>query len=258
MNCLVARERLPEHALATLGSRERSAVDRHLAWCAACRKEVGELEEAAAVLGFAAAPAEPVPAFEDRVVRAVQAQAFKESASHRRLRFAVGAAVLATVLAVGGLGWGAVAVMAKRPTQHQQFEPATNFVPAKMKRLWGDLLTGISPRDARTSTADLAAQGAATGEGWGVVMVLPDKPDVAGVNVSNLDEGSERGPYSVEVVSAGGHAMTLGRIQEIDDHGSGQLFEPVHGDLSGARAILVRDARGVVVLRGSLVASTSS
>jgi hypothetical protein len=255
VNCLAARERLPEHALATLGSRDRSAVDRHLAWCAACRKEVGELEEAAAVLGFAAAPAEPAPGFEDRVVRAVQARAFKETASHRRLRLAVGAAVLATILAVGGLGWGGMAVMAKRQTTAQAHHEQRNmsFALVKAKRMFSETLSGIGGRDATTSLAELAAPGDEPGEGWGLVMVLAGRPDLAGVKVAGLDPAGNGSRFSVQLVTETGR-ISLGQIRELDDRGSGELFKPLGRNLSGAREILVLDARGAVVLRGPVIA----
>jgi Putative zinc-finger len=255
VNCLAARERLPEHALSTLASRDRSAVDRHLAWCAACRKEVGQLEEAAAVLGYAAAPSDPVPGLEERVVRAVQTRASRESAVHRRMRIAVGAAIVATVLAIGGLGWGAVAVMAKRqsPAEAQAGQiQAAALRDAKIA--FSGILEGVSGTGsgASVSLADLVAPGDGNGEGWGLVMVLADRSDLAGVKVANLGQNGERGPFSVELVSAAGRAIPLGRIPGLDDRGAGELFTRLRSNLTDAREIVVRDARGEAVLRGSL------
>ena len=72
MDCTQVRDRLTEHALATLPGDERAFVDRHLEWCAGCRKEAAELEAAAASVGLSLAQSDPPPSLEDRVVDRVQ------------------------------------------------------------------------------------------------------------------------------------------------------------------------------------------
>ncbi len=108
MNCTAVRDRLPERALGAVSANDGQVLDRHLAWCAACRKEAGELERAAATFAFALAPVEPEPELEDRVVDVVRSAASKrQPLVARRGRLAVALAV-AGMVAVSGLGWGAV------------------------------------------------------------------------------------------------------------------------------------------------------
>ena len=42
MNCAAVRDLLPEHALG-VGNGEVAAIEKHLSWCAACRKEARDL-----------------------------------------------------------------------------------------------------------------------------------------------------------------------------------------------------------------------
>ena len=112
MNCATVRDRLDgaraRHRCPLASAR---AIDRHLAWCAACRKEAAELQSAAAVLRVRArARPNPTPRSRTRSsprsTHAVGRRAAAQRAP-RRGRLAV-VAVLAAMLAVIGLGWGAV------------------------------------------------------------------------------------------------------------------------------------------------------
>jgi anti-sigma factor RsiW len=81
VSCLAIREQLAEHALGVLGRRERGEVERHLEWCAACRKEAGELQRAAATLAYSVAPSDPPADLGDRVAEAVRAAAGRRRAA---------------------------------------------------------------------------------------------------------------------------------------------------------------------------------
>ena len=80
MTCLEVRDRLVERSLGALHLEDATEVDRHLLWCAACRKEAAELDRAAATFALTLAPASPDAGLEDRVVSAVHAAAVAVSA----------------------------------------------------------------------------------------------------------------------------------------------------------------------------------
>ena len=71
MNCVAVRDQLPELAVGVLSQREQVALERHLDWCAGCRKEAAELGEAAATFAFALASAPLPDGLEDKVVAGV-------------------------------------------------------------------------------------------------------------------------------------------------------------------------------------------
>lgn len=255
MSCLGVRELLPELAVGVLPHAEREEVERHLGWCAGCRKEASELGQAAATLAFALAPAPPPKDLGDRVVELVR-HAAGASRSPRRTRNAA-ASIIAAMVAVASLGWGAV--MAGRADRFEErAERAEREAEAALEK-FVVAIRGVIPPGQEvpedqfqlgrlTPTAD--------GQGGGAVLQLvsPNFLDFSMVIVNGLDpEAAGRLPYSVELLNAAGQALPAGRITELDADGGAEVFRQfANKDLRGYSTVRVLDARGVVVLAGGV------
>ena len=254
MNCGAVRDRLPEHALG-VGGRDAEAVDRHLAWCAACRKESRDLQGAVASLAYTLAPAEPDPALEERVVAAVQNASGRRRTPHRRGRLATVAALTA-VLAVMGLGWGAV--MAGRVARLSDEADRS----AEQRRIefgqFVDLFKGSPFSDPATEAflGSLRSAPGLAGSGAAMTLVSPTSDDQAVVDVTGLQPRRRSLPYRVMVQSPR-ETLRLGDIAELDADGHATVVRITNRDLRDFDRIVVRDARGRVVLHGALVAETS-
>src|SRR6266702_4781886 len=107
MKCVEVRDRLTEHELGSLSPDDRRHVERHLEWCAGCRKEAAELAEGAETLALALPLDTPAPALEDRVVHEVLAAAGRRPhlARRRTVRALAVATLVAALLAVAAVGW---------------------------------------------------------------------------------------------------------------------------------------------------------
>ena len=255
MNCTVVRDRLTERALGAVPADDGLALDRHLAWCAACRKEAGELDRAAATFAFALAPAEPAPDLEDRVVENVQAAAARsQPLGARRGRLAVTLAV-AAMLAVSGLGWGAV--MAGRAARFEDLSKAARerqqaAVDAFRKILespeftdpGNEVFIGTLATDTRGGTA----------AGSALTLVSPTIPDVAIVMVNGFDLTAAKDslPLRVFLIGEGGRRLRVGRIKALDSGGGAILSAQFEVDLSRYAGVEVLDTDGNVVLHGSV------
>ena len=253
MNCLTVRERLPEHALGALPSEDASVVDRHLEWCAACRKEAGELQRAAATLAYSVAPVEPPAELEDRVVGAVRDAASRRGAAAPRRSRAAAAGVLAAMLALSGLGWGAV--MAGRAgrlqdrfdSQRQKQQQAI----ANFQELIRDL-EGADPANI-VEVATLMSPRHRAGDGDALVLLSPSSDDLALVVITGLAEvRKSRFPLEVRLVSDRAGELIVGHIRALDSGGSGAVRKWFVGDLNAYDAVIVRDAHGRVLLNGAL------
>jgi hypothetical protein len=256
VKCAPIRERLPEHALGVTLGRDREAVDRHLEWCAACRKESRDLERASATLAFTPAPVVVPADLEDRVVAAVQAAAgasAPDGQSPRRGRTAV-SVVLAAALAVAGLGWGAV--MAGRASRIEdraaQEADATAESLSKFALLFRSTL---ADPETMVSIGTLAPVRDGGGGGAAMTIVTPSEDDHAIVILTALP--AEGAPYTISMKGAGGTSTRIGRLDAVDPAGAGTVSRALDRDLGRFHTVIVRDARDRVVLRGPLEAETS-
>jgi hypothetical protein len=250
MNCLHARERLTEHALGVLPSDDAAALERHLEWCAACRKEAGELQRASVTLAYTVAPVEPPAELEERVVETVKAAAGRKAAAPRRTRVAV-AGVLAAVLALSGLGFGAV--MAGRAELRQQQAEAAQQSQQEAIKKFRDVfkLQEVAP-DSVVEISTLLSPRFRPGRGDALVLLSPGGDDLVFVLVDGLSGlRSAQLPLNVSL-AADGAQLAVGQIRTLDDGGGGGVYRTFRQDLTDADAIVIRDASGKVVLHGTL------
>jgi hypothetical protein len=256
VNCTAVRDRLPERALGAVSQNDGQVLDRHLAWCAACRKEAGEMERAAATFAFALAPVEPETErqLEDRVVDVVRSAASKrQPLVTRRSRLAVALAV-AGMVAVSGLGWGAV--MAGRAARFEHLSQQVKFEKADAAQRFQDVLSGLEFSDPsnEVSVANLTTgTRGATASGSAVTLVSSTTPDVAIVMVNGFRQADAQGlPFRVFLRSERGRMLRVGVIRSLDTGGGAIAFRRFDLDLSGFNGIEVRSVDGSIVLQGSV------
>ena len=252
MTCTEARELLPEHAVGVLSATDREAVERHLRWCAGCRKEAAELAQAAAIVGFALPPASAPERLADRIVDAIQA-AVGPRGSIRRVRVAA-AGALAALVAVAGLGWGAV--MAGRAERFAEraarAERRQAEALAEFRRVLDRVVPGTDIQE--TFLGQLAPVHGGSGGGAVLQLVSPSRIDLAIVMVSGLrPKRPEELPYRVRLANAAGEVIRLGRITELDADGAADVIRQFPDrELVGFTEVTVVDALGEVVLAGTV------
>jgi hypothetical protein len=254
VNCLAVRELLPELAVGVLSAADREEVDRHLRWCAGCRKESAELGNAAATIAFALAPVEVPHGLRDRIVDGVK-RAAGAPGTPRRARTAA-ASIVAAMVAVASLGWGAV--MAGRADRFEDraadAESRRRQALALFQTIIDQVIPGqeLPPEQTRLGRLIPTAEG----QGGGAVLQLvsPSVLDYSFVIVNGLDpDATGRLPYHVELVNAAGRVLRAGRIGELDADGGAEVFRQFSNkDLTGYSTVRVVDAAGVVVLEGGV------
>ncbi|MGH2630189.1 MAG: zf-HC2 domain-containing protein [Actinomycetota bacterium] len=257
MNCTTVRDRLTEHALRALPAREASSIDRHIAWCAACRKEAGDLQAASATLAFALAPEEPSPELEGRILEVIGAAAARRvppgRTAPRRSRLALVAA-LAAMLAVVGTGWGAV--MAGRAAHSDEVARDAVLRQQGAVERFRDLLTSaeFSDPEGDVFLGTLAPSTPDGGGGSALTLVSPSIIDMAIVLVNGVPpEVAQRLPFTVRLRGTEG-SLLVGRLPKggLDASGAGIVSEEFDLDLSSYDEVVVRDDGGAVVMRGAI------
>jgi hypothetical protein len=256
MNCAGVRDQLTEHALGILSMRDAAAVDRHLQWCAACRKEAGDLQRATATLAFSAAPADPPAELGDRVVATVRDTAGVGGVgAHRPPRRTRWAAALAAAafLAVSGLGWGAV--MAGRAARFEDRADVATRQSQTALEEFQRLVRSVEfsdPQDQVFMGRLLPTEGGGGG-GAAMTLVSPSIIDLAIVMVNGVPpERWDTLPFTVRLTGSQGRRLTVGRIESLDSAGAETISKQFNRDLGGFRRVVVVDARGRVVMAGPL------
>jgi predicted anti-sigma-YlaC factor YlaD len=250
LNCLAVRDRLTEHAVGVLASGEAAAVDRHLQWCAACRKEMSELSRAAGTLTFSIVPADPPADLEDRVSEAVRSVARKRVPAAKRGRILV-VGLVAAALVLSGLGWGAV--MAGRASRLQDQVNMAMQERARALQQFGALLTNLNfSKGNKLMLATLSPAPGTAGRGAALTLLSPSSADQAVVQFAGLPLDKARFPYVVKLQGSGGAQLTVGRFTFLDTGGGGSVAKPFDTDLAAYDMVVVRDALGHIVLSGYL------
>jgi hypothetical protein len=253
MTCAVVRGQLTERALGTLPTADGVAVNRHLQWCAACRKEADQMNAAAAVLAFAAPAADPDPELEDRVVASVQRRAARSHHKHVPKGRLATAAVAAAMVAVLGLGWGAV--MAGRAARSEATAQAAQQRQATAFERFQHLIRTMEFLDPHNVVAigQLSSRSGGRGGGSALTLVSPTIMDQAVVMMTGLAQPVPHAlPYTVRILGAGKPTLRVGKITGLDASGAAMINHDFAGSLVGYDRIQVRTAQGKLVLDGVL------
>lgn len=254
MTCLEVRELLPELAVDTITPDDRKEVERHLQWCAGCRKEASDLGQAAAILAYSLTPASVPQGLNERVVDRVRRVA-GGSGTPRRARTAA-AAIVAAMVAVASLGWGAV--MAGRADRFADRAEQAERDRARALERFQVVLSQVIPGEEISSNegarlGQLAPAAGGTGGAAVLQLVSPTMLDFVIVIANGLSDDPDRLPYRVQLSNDAGQVLRAGRIAELDSDGGAEVFRQFQTQpLTGYSTVTVLDAAGEVVLTGTV------
>jgi hypothetical protein len=239
-DCAEVRELLPEHVLGTLDPAERARVDAHLAWCAGCRKEAGELAEGAVALALGLPAVDLPPDLEDRVVASIRGRRVAQARRRRIGPIAVG---VAAVVASASIGWGiGLAGRARPPDPGRSARDATQALEN-----FQDFLVYVGG-GGTVETASLRPVGGGAAGGRATLYdSAEEEGDFLVVVVGGLP--ASRGPYTV-MLRSGGATMVAGNLEQLEAGQMGAIRQ-FAAQVSGFDAVVVEDATGRRVLAGT-------
>ncbi len=246
MSCLQVREKLAEHAMGTLRGADGQEVERHLEWCAGCRKEAAEFQEGAAVIGLALPEEEPPSHLERQIVERIAAAAGHRKPRARRGIWALAAATLAAMLvAVSAFSW-AVAERQKALSAEQIAAQQASRLRS-VQREFDGVLASFAGRGAQLQSELIPAVGTG-GLGRATIVADPKADDF--IFLSMVPPTLSFAPYTYELSSADGARLVGGNLLENQDTGVWSAWEYTGQDLSSAATVTVRDRLSRPVLLG--------
>jgi hypothetical protein len=258
VTCAEVRDNLGEHALGLLPSEEQREVERHLQWCAGCRKESAELLDGMEAVAMSLPPADPPFPLEHQVVKRVSAAAGRVRARkyRRGMKVLAAAALGAAVLASSAVGWGvrqrSQADLAQRQLGNvkQQTADTSKLIRQMQGQLNGAgklYESSLFPLSRREEGGNALMFGDPDGRGWVFVDV-----------VAPLDPSS--GPFTVNLVSATGQRLAVGTLTKTSNGDyilirynlPHDFTRPNAVELSQVMALEVIDRLGTRLLTGTV------
>jgi hypothetical protein len=241
VTCLEVRERLTEHALGLLARVDAAEVERHMEFCAGCRKESAELEEGASRMALALPTADPPASLETRVVDRVRMAAGSLPViSRKRGGRLVAVTLAAALLAMGATGW-AIAERREVQTLKEQVSEKQAQLSSFAKALESFRGRG------RTFKANLAPVPGGQGGGSAVIASAPGLDDFVFIDV--LLPGS-KGPFRFQIVDDRSALKAVEMLK--GSAGNWIRFWRTNKDLSGALTITVLDSNSRAILSGAV------
>jgi hypothetical protein len=239
MTCMEVRGRLVEHSLGLLSPVDARSVERHLEWCAGCRKESAELLEGAGLVALSLPTLDPPVSLESKVVRRIAlAAGTGVIPSRKRMRMLVAATLAAVAVAIGAVGWA----VAERH-RIEDIQASTTERLGQIQRL-GELEGSLG---GNPFGAELFPILDVRGSGRVVILSSPREDDVIIARVAILDRAGQA--FTIEVKDDLGKVLSAGALAETNN-GDLLFYELSGKNLSKGTSVTVLDGSGRPVLNG--------